>query len=117
MSYDPPTSQMPYQAPNSTMAIISLIAGVLGLTIFPLIGSIVALFVGYMARREIQESGGEIGGEGLATAGIVLGWIGVALGVLGFCLFGLILTIPFCFIPLGQGWSIDLLAPVLMGLF
>ena len=61
-------------------------ASILGLTLFPTIGSIIGLILGYMARNQIRDSGGTIGGEGLAKAGIILGWIGVALAVLGVCL-------------------------------
>ena len=91
-----------YQAtPNSTNAIISLVSGILGLTLIPIIGSIAALIVGYIARKEIRESNGTIGGESLATTGIVLGWIGVGLAILGCCVFGTIFLIPACLIPLG----------------
>ena len=90
-TYTPTVSQ-----PSSSMAVISLIAGILGLTLFPFIGSIVAVATGMMARREIKEADGALGGEGLATAGLVLGWIGVALTVFGLCAAGVILGIPFC---------------------
>ena len=74
------------QRPNNTMAIISLISSILGLTLLPTIGSVIGLITGYMARGQIRESGGREGGEGLAKAGIILGWIGVGLAVLGICL-------------------------------
>ncbi|HUW04161.1 MAG TPA: DUF4190 domain-containing protein [Acidimicrobiales bacterium] len=41
------------------------------------IGSILALVFGYKARREIDESNGRQTGRGMATAGIVIGWLGV----------------------------------------
>jgi hypothetical protein len=44
------------------------------------IGSILALVFGYIAKRQIAERN-ESGG-GMATAGIVLGWIGVGTFVL-----------------------------------
>ena len=100
MSYENPSGGA-YAPPNSNLALISLIAGILGLTLFPLIGSIIALIIGYMAKKEIQESMGSLGGDGLAKAGIILGWIGIALGVIGFCIAGAILAIPLCLIPLG----------------
>lgn len=86
----------PYSPPNSSMAIISLIAGITGVTIFPLLGSVIALITGYMARNEIRDSRGTIGGEGLATAGLILGWIGVGLAVIGVCVFGFLIVVPFC---------------------
>ena len=59
------------------MAVASLVLGILWLY---WIGSILALVFGYMAKRQIRERG-ESGG-GMATAGIVLGWIGIAFLVL-----------------------------------
>ena len=43
------------------------------------IGSILAIVFGNMARRQIRTEGGE--GSGLATAGIVIGWIGLVVMV------------------------------------
>lgn len=91
-----------YQAqPNSTMALISLISGILGLTLIPIIGSIVALITGYMAKQEIRDSAGIVEGDGLATIGIVLGWIGVGLTIVGCCVVGMVFLVPACLIPLG----------------
>lgn len=73
-------------APNSTLAIVALVAGILGVTLFPLLGSIVAVIAGPMAKREINESGGTLGGESLAQIGMILGWIGLALGLCGCCI-------------------------------
>jgi hypothetical protein len=69
------------------MAVVSLIAGILGITLFPILGSIVAIITGGMARREIRESDGALTGEGMATAGLVLGWVGFALILLAGCVF------------------------------
>ncbi len=77
--------QPPYSPPSNGLAIFSLIAGIAGLTILPTIGSIVALITGYIAKRQIEESRGAMGGSGMAKAGIILGWIGVALLALGLC--------------------------------
>lgn len=108
MSYDNPNPTS-YSPPNSSLSLISVIAGILGLTLFPFAGSVVALITGYMARKEIQESLGTIGGEGLVNAGLLLGWIGVGLTVLGLCLAGAFFGITLCLIPLGiisqsSGW-------------
>ena len=81
--------------PNSTMAIISLVAGILGWTFLPGIASIAAVITGNMAKKEIQESNGTLGGEGLATAGVVLGWAGIAVGVLAICCFAIFFILPF----------------------
>jgi hypothetical protein len=91
----------PYAPPTSSMAIVSLIAGILGLTIIPFIGSIVALITGSMAKKEIRASRGALGGEGLAKAGVILGWIGIALTIIGLCVFAVIVLIPFLLVVLG----------------
>jgi hypothetical protein len=70
---------------NSSMAIVSLVFGILGLTLLPVIGSIVAVITGPIAKREIYESAGGLKGEGVATAGQVMGWIGIALSFFGIC--------------------------------
>lgn len=85
--YAQPYSQ-PYAQPyagsglgTNTMAVVALVSAVLGLSLLPLVGSIAAVIIGPMARREIARTGQE--GGGLATAGIVIGWIGVGLVGLG----------------------------------
>jgi len=50
---------------------------VLGILWLYWVGSILALVSGYLARRQIAQRQGVQGGRGLATAGIVLGWVGV----------------------------------------
>jgi hypothetical protein len=77
--------------PQSTNAMISLIAGILGLTAIPFIGSIIAIWTGRLAVVEIEESAGALTGTGMAQAGQVLGWIGVGLMVLTLCLAGLVI--------------------------
>ena len=80
------TQQPPPALPNSTMAIVSLVSGILGWTFVPLLGSIVAIITGHMAKKEIKESNGSLGGDSMATIGLVLGYISMALFVCG-CLF------------------------------
>lgn len=70
----------PTQTPNNGMAVASMVLGIIG--IFLGILSVVALALGYSARRQIDASNGTQGGRGMAVAGIVLGWIGVVLWVL-----------------------------------
>ena len=66
---------------TSGKAIASLVLGIGGFVILPLVLSILAIVFGRSAKREIAERPG-LGGAGLATAGIVLGWIGVAMTVI-----------------------------------
>lgn len=100
-SFEESPKEPPSELPNSTTAIICLVAGILGLTFFPLIGSVVALFTGSMAKTEISQSGGTVGGENIARIGILLGWIGIGLAILGICVAGVFLVIPLCIVALG----------------
>jgi hypothetical protein len=63
-------------------AIASLVLGIAGLIFIPLIPSVIAIVLGNKAKEEIAREPG-VGGDGYATAGVVLGWIGVGLCVLG----------------------------------
>jgi uncharacterized membrane protein len=71
--------------PTSTLAIVSLVSAILGFTIAPVIGTIVALITGYLARNETRSIPPKTSGDGLATAGIIMGWIQVVLLVIGIC--------------------------------
>lgn len=53
----------------------SLILGILGLTFLPAIGSIAAIWIGRKSSPD----------DGLAKAGVVLGWVGLALSLMGCC--------------------------------
>jgi hypothetical protein len=70
---------------NSTLAIISLVSGITGWTLVPFFGAIIAVITGHMARREITESGDQIGGQGLANAGLVLGYGCLGVSLLALC--------------------------------
>jgi hypothetical protein len=63
------------------MAIISLISGIVSWFILPFIAAVAAVITGHMAKNEIRKSNGMLGGNGMATAGLVLGYIQLGLGV------------------------------------
>jgi hypothetical protein len=69
----PPAAIGPAQ--TSGMAIASLAFGVF-LFAFPL--SIVAIVLGHLSLSQIRKSAGRLKGEGIAIAGLVLGYLGVA---------------------------------------
>ena len=71
--------------PASTLAIVSLVAGIVGFVAMPIIGSIVAIWAGYAARNETRSVPPKASGDGMATAGIVMGWIQIGLAVVGIC--------------------------------
>lgn len=91
--------QVPPAIPNSNMALASLVLGILGWTILPTLGAIAAVITGHMAKNEIRDSQGAVGGDGMATAGLILGYANLAitlcacLAFAGMMAFGL--TIPF----------------------
>ena len=60
-------------ATTNGLAIASMVLGIVWVY---WVGSILALVFGYVARKKIKETGQR--GVGMAIAGIVLGWVGVA---------------------------------------
>lgn len=66
-------------ARTSGTAVVSLIFGILSWFALPVIGAIVAVICGHMARAEIRRSAGAVDGDGLALAGLILGWAHIAL--------------------------------------
>ena len=83
----PPAAASP-SVPTSGLAVAALVSGVAGLTILPIVGGILAIVLGYMARRDIRARPDEVSGDGLALAGIVMGWIAIGLIVVGCLVFG-----------------------------
>ena len=75
---------------TSSLAIVSLVCGVVSWVAIPLLGSLVAIITGHMARSEIRASGGSIDGDGLAIGGLILGYLQI-----GFIL--LVLAVLFLF--------------------
>ncbi|WP_158883897.1 DUF4190 domain-containing protein [Rhodanobacter sp. L36] len=70
--------------PTSSLAVISLVFGILSWCLLPFIGAIVAIVCGHMARSEIRRAPlGSMEGSGMAVAGLVLGYVHVALVVIG----------------------------------
>lgn len=80
------SEQQYHPVDNSGMAIVGLIAGIAGWTVVPFLGAIAAVITGHMAKREIRESMGRLGGDGLATAGLVLGYASLGLFFVGLCI-------------------------------
>lgn len=72
---------------TSTLAIVSLIAGLLGFAGFPIIASIIAIIMGALARQETRAVPPRATGDGMATAGIVMGILQIVLVLIGGCCF------------------------------
>ena len=70
---------------TNSLAVASLVCGI-GQFLIPLLPtSILAIVFGQLARGQIRRTGEK--GDGLARAGLVLGWAGVVLAVLAFVVF------------------------------
>jgi hypothetical protein len=78
---------IPTPRQTSTLAVTALVAGILGWTLLPFLGSLGGIIFGHMARGEIRRSNGQLDGDGLAVTGLVLGWINVGLWIVGIIAF------------------------------
>jgi hypothetical protein len=67
------------EAPTGGKALGSLVSGIIGLTVVPILASIVAIVLGHMGLSEIKKSAGRLKGEGMAIAGLVMGYLGIAM--------------------------------------
>lgn len=84
-----PSTNSPYQPPAYTaqglpsgqlpttnaLAVISMVAGIIGLFFF---GSLIAVICGHISRAQIRSSNGRETGDGMALAGLITGYIGLA---------------------------------------
>ena len=69
----PPAYAYAYGSPRTnSMAIVSLVSGILAWLLCPCLGGALAVIFGHVARGQIKQSG-EAGG-GMAIAGLVLGY-------------------------------------------
>ncbi|HEY5533090.1 MAG TPA: ABC transporter permease subunit [Candidatus Anoxymicrobiaceae bacterium] len=76
--YGEPVSE--FENPDiSGWAKASLIMGILGLTVIPVVGAVLAIVFARIAKKQILRT--DLGGDGLATAGQTLGIIGLVLVV------------------------------------
>lgn len=76
----------PPTLPTSTLALVSLIAGIIGILFLPVVGGIVAIVTGNMARKETRSFPPTHSGDGMATAGMVMGWLSLLLWIIVCCL-------------------------------
>ena len=97
---------------NNTMALLGMIGGIIAdvallasCCILPVVGhifaiifGIAALIFGFIGRKQIKESDGEEGGDGMALAALITGGIGVGLGLVGlvfYLIVGIASFVPF----------------------
>src|SRR5438093_8916372 len=80
----PPPSSAPSVAPSTAPAAIwSLVLAVLSFFCGWLFTAIPAVICGHVALSKIRKSGGALRGKRIATAGLILGYLALVLGVMG----------------------------------
>jgi hypothetical protein len=68
---------------DNGLAILSLITSILGFFLLPIVGSIAGIVSGNIALSQYKLLTQPNGNEGLAKAGVILGWIGLGLWLIG----------------------------------
>ena len=71
----------PASAPTNSNATIALVCAIVAWVICPFIPAIAAVILGRKAQNEIASSGGTQGGEGLAKAAVIIGWVNIGFSV------------------------------------
>jgi competence protein ComGC len=89
-----PPTQPPYAVPGQYVpqytpppptdgkATASLILGIMSVICFGILAGIPAIILGHISRSNIQKSGGKLKGEGLALAGLIMGYFSLVLSLL-----------------------------------
>lgn len=70
---------------TSTLAIVSLASGIAAWLLLPVLGAITAVITGHLAKKEIRRSAEMLGGNRMATVGLVLGYVQIAIVALALC--------------------------------
>lgn len=96
-----PAYGQPTGAKTNVLAIVSLIASIAGIVIAWGIGSIVGIICGHISLNQIKKTGEE--GRGMAVAGLIVGYIGLALAILSV----IIIAIIFGTIAASGGFTTD----------
>lgn len=82
----------PFQPPpaaagqDQTLAIVSLVCGILSIFCCGFLTGIPAMITGYMAKNNVDSNPNQYGGRGLALAGMITGGIGIVLSIIGIIL-------------------------------
>ncbi len=78
--------------PTNSLAVVSLVCGIAAWLGIPILGSIAAVVTGHLARGQLRARPGAESGEGLALAGLILGYANLALGCIAVIVGVLIFT-------------------------
>ena len=84
---------------DSGLAIASLVCGIAAWIIFPIVAAIAAVITGHLAKKEIRNSNGTLSGDGMALAGLLMGYIQLGLFVLAIIV---IMVLVLAFAPSGR---------------
>jgi hypothetical protein len=84
---------IPMARPTNGLAIASLVVSLCGFVLLGGLPAIVGAIMGHFARRQVRERGED--GDGLALAGVIVGYIGFGIGLLiwGFVILVFVLAI------------------------
>lgn len=88
-----PTNTPMLQVKDSSLAIASLISGIVGWILVPIFGALTAIITGHLAKKEINEGNGLITGNGMATAGLILGYVQLGFVILAIIAIAVIVLI------------------------
>lgn len=80
-----PAYGQPTGPKTNTLAIVSLVASIAGLVILWGIGSIAGVICGHISLGQIKKTGEQ--GRGMAVAGLIIGYVGIALAIIGVIIF------------------------------
>jgi hypothetical protein len=80
-----PAYGQPTGPKTNTLAIISLVASIAGIVILPIIASIGGVICGHISLGQIKQTGEQ--GRGMAVAGLIIGYVGIALWIIGGIIF------------------------------
>lgn len=86
----PPAPVPGAQPPTSTNAVIGLVLAIGSWFICPIIAAIAALLVARSSAKEIESSGGTVGGAGLNTATRIIAWINIGVYIVAGVIFAII---------------------------
>jgi len=88
----PPTAGVPSQPKTSTLAVWSLILGIVSLSIpcFSILTFIPGIICGHMGLSRINKSRGGLTGNGLAIAGLITSYLGIFMAIASLGLLGAI---------------------------
>jgi Domain of unknown function (DUF4190)/Domain of unknown function (DUF1707) len=88
--YPYPPPGYPVGRPTNGMAIAAMVCGIAQFFGFWLLGTIPAVVLGHIARRQIRQTGEQ--GDGMALAGLILGYVGLALSVVAVILIAVLVV-------------------------